>query len=152
MTSLKSVAETLASEFQKIESNQSTRVCLKSNDSNLYHFIRDEIHEGYLPDDFKYAVTFSAIQAITEGRSEDYALGIEPDIYTSDLLSWASSNLLRQEYLDEVLLTSINEGLTKSFFEVLQHAQALEIEEITSMTLAFVESELEQQLEWTSQT
>lgn len=147
MKSIEMLAKTLVDEFQVMQSNNGTRVCLKSTESDLYHFVRDDLHDGYLPDDFKYSVAFDAVNAIAEGGRDEYALGIEPDIYSNDLLIWASSDLNRLEYLDEALTSAIDSGSHSNFTQLIQQAQAVEIEEITSAVLGFVEEQAELEAE-----
>lgn len=147
MKSLESVASHLLDDFLVTKHNNGNRVCLKSSNSDLSNCIHEEIHDGFLPDDFKYTTTFDAVSAIAEGRAEEYALGLEPDIYTHDLLTWAASHLGRQEYLDEALTTAIENGQNLTSYQLLQSAQLIEIEEIAVIVRNFVERQYESENE-----
>lgn len=111
----------------------------------LKEFIRDEIHEGYLPDDFKYKTLYYFLEAIAEGQTDyDYAVDyVGVDLNYPDLLAWLGSNSNRAEYANQAL----EEHHFTDIENCLRAAQYREIEEICSQTYSFLERQLETSLE-----
>jgi len=108
----------------------------------LKDFIRDQIHQDYLPDDFKYKTVYQFLEAVSLGNTDyDNAIDyVQPDYYYPDLLKWSSSNLNRAEYINEAL----TEFEIKEHEQLLRSAQWIEIEEICSQTYSFLEQQAEQ--------
>lgn len=113
----------------------------KSEHHELQDFIRDHVHQGYLPDDFKYQTVYQFIEAVSLGNTDyDNAIDyVQPDYYYPDLLKWSSSNLNRAEYINEAL----TEFEIKDHERLLRSAQWKEIEEICSQTYGFLEQQAE---------
>lgn len=104
-------------------------------------FIRDEIHEDFAPDDFKYYTVYHFIEAIAEGNV-DYLQALDCmyiDIGMHDLQKWASSHLSRSYYVNTVL----EESDIRDFYQLLAASQWREIEEICELTFAFLEKQVE---------
>lgn len=147
MATLKKAAAELLNQLdRKVTDNRVIVSCINTN-SPLQEFVREDIHEGMLPDDYKYNKLYESLVAITEGYEDIYCLGLEPDIYTHELLSWASSNITRMEYLDQALTAAIDHGRHANFNQLIQQAQAIEIEDITYQVLRFVEAQAELEVE-----
>jgi hypothetical protein len=113
----------------------------KESHSELTDFIRDDIHQGYLPDDFKYKTVYYFLEAIAEGNTEfDQALDyVGVDHNNHELLKWVNSNLNRMDYINQVL----QESEINDFGQLLSAGQYLEVEEICSQTYQFLENQLE---------
>jgi hypothetical protein len=140
MTIIKKTAQELLSQLQRKEIDSRVIVSCINHDTPLHDFIRDEVHDGRLPDDFCYNTIYESLSAISEGCEENYCLGIEPNVYTHELVTWS---ILRGEYVDEILTDYHQYPEQLSYFDLLQRAQSIEIEEITSKVLAFVERQAE---------
>lgn len=114
---------------------------LKSEASNseLHEFIRD-IHDGMLPDDFKYRIVHEALEAMRDQDELDYP-SVEADIYTLDLIQW-SQNLSRHDYINTVLEEAILYGRDLNFSDLLRQSQQLEIDMICNQVYAFVEERI----------
>ncbi len=107
----------------------------------LQDFIRDEVHEGYLPDDFKYKTVHACFEAVAEGFSslEEVIDYVGTDDRYFDLLSWSASHLNRIDYVNQVL----EETSLRSYTDILSHAQYLEVYEICSQTFNFLEEQVQ---------
>jgi hypothetical protein len=113
----------------------------KEDNEVLRDFISDSVHQDFFPDDFKYKTVYYFLEAVEEGNTEfeeafEY---VEPDHNNHDLLSWASSNLNRMHYVNEVL----EEGMIDDFGRLLRAGQYREIEEICTLTYQFLEDQAE---------
>jgi hypothetical protein len=138
-------ASRLRCEFTQTVRDGKSHISFKSVNSPFYDHFRDIIHDGMLPDNFIYTTTYAALTAIEEGLTDEYLLGIEPDIYNADLLVWAGSHTSRVEYIEEALGYASDGHVY--FFDILREAQGREIEEITQAVLSFVEQQVEEEAE-----
>lgn len=113
------------------------------SDGILKDFIR-EVHDDQLPDNFIHQTIKNCIESVADGRTD--IVGVLEDvtvyIYTQDLIEWSKSHSNRISLINEVL----SENQTKDFNELLQYAQAKEIEEICYATVGFLESQVEHTL------
>tara|TARA_R110002126_G_scaffold146224_22_gene292188 strand:+ start:3791 stop:4264 length:474 start_codon:yes stop_codon:yes gene_type:complete len=144
MTIKQEVINDLLDQFTTVDTGEDKRGVihiLKSEASNseLHDFIRD-IHEGMLPDDFKYRIVHEALEAISEQDELDYP-AIEADIYTHDLIQW-SQNLSRHDYINTVLNDAILYGRELNFADLLRQSQQLEIDMIINEVYSFVEERI----------
>lgn len=145
---MKTDIQNLAASFAEIfnsntRENDEIYYFINDNESQteLIDFIRDDIHQGYLPDDFKYKTVYYFLEAIAEGNTEfdqvlDY-VGVDHNYH--DLLKWVNSNLNRMDYINQVL----QECDINDFGQLLSAGQCREIEEICSQTYQFLEIQLE---------
>lgn len=138
------VINDLLNEFTTVDTGEDKRgviYTLKSEASNseLHDFIRD-IHDGMLPDDFKYRITFEALEAMRDQDELDYP-SVEADIYTHDLIKW-SQNLSRHDYINTVLNDAILYGRELNFASLLMQSQQLEIDMICNEVYSFVEERI----------
>ena len=122
----------------KENGNDVTIVC--NSNSYLKDFIY-KVHKDNLPDNFIYKTIYNCIESISNGNCEIHSIleDVTADIHTHDLIQWASSNLNRASYINDILL----EYDTDNFTELLQLAQSKEIEEICYATLQFLEVKVE---------
>lgn len=86
-----------------------------------------------LADDWRYRFIDDVIDKIAdssgdaEEMDEEVRDCIEPDVYTNDLFSWASSNLLRRGYCNEALEEAQDNGIRINYIdELLMDAQMRE--------------------------
>jgi hypothetical protein len=141
MTIKQEVINDLLNQFTTVDTGEDKRGVihiLKSEASNseLHDFIRD-IHDGILPDDFKYRITFEALEAMRDQNELDYPT-VEADIYTHDLIQW-SQNLSRHDYINTVLNDAILYSRELNFADLLRQSQQLEIDMIINEVYSFVE-------------
>jgi len=103
-----------------------------------------EVHNGHLPDDFKYKIIYNCIESVAGGRTEISGVleDVTADIYIHELITWSASNSTRLSFINDVLADYQVEG----FIDLLQLAQSNEIEEICYATLSFLENEAEHTL------
>lgn len=60
-----------------------------------------DAHDDFLPDDWKYQAIESALTAMADGEDDGGQWASEyADVYTSELLEWLGSHLLRSGYCD----------------------------------------------------
>lgn len=146
MTIKQEVINDLLNQFTTVDTGEDKRGIihiLKSEAKNykLHDFIRD-IHDGFVPDDFKYRIVYEALQAISEQDKEylDYP-AVDADIYTHDLTQW-SQNLNRHDYINTVLEEGILYGRELNFADLLRQSQQLEIDMICNEVYSFVEERI----------
>lgn len=114
-----------------------------NREGNLYEFIRDEIHDGHLPDDFRFKTVYRALEDLS--LQDETALNvpqIEPDIYYSDLNKWATRSI-SHDYLNEAIESQQHFGIANSYFDLVARAQQIELDEITIKVYQFVLDELQ---------
>lgn len=138
------VTNDLLNQFTTVDTGEDKRgviytVKSEASNSELHEFIRD-IHDGMLPDDFKYRIVYEALEAISEQDELDYP-AIEADIYTHDLIQW-SQNLSRHDYINTVLEEATLYGRQLNFDDLLRQSQQLEIDMICNQVYAFVEERI----------
>ena len=102
---LETIAEEAASYFERAtrpDGDPFTR--LKDDRPEWVYEAVYAAHGGdLLPDDYRYKWSEEAFDAIAEGDTEASDGFEEPDVYTSNLLEWVSSNLSRVGYVDEAV-------------------------------------------------
>jgi len=113
-------------------------------------------HNGFMPDDIIYEHIYSIITEIEmylwykEDECDDIdvlidelmeEINIEPDYYTSALLTWMGSNLNRYAIADELYQQNYKYD---SLFDLMQAAQIKEIEEVKMSILNDLRSMLEE--------
>ncbi|TXH93721.1 MAG: hypothetical protein E6Q75_15025 [Rheinheimera sp.] len=130
------------SEFS-VHSKENGEVYAVNREGALYEFIRDEIHDGHLPDDFRFKTVYRALEDIS--LQDETALNvpqIEPDIYYSDLNRWASRSI-SHDYLNQAIESQQYYGIANSYFDLVTRAQQIELDEITIKVYQFVLDELQ---------
>lgn len=123
------------------------------HNSSLYDFIREVIHEGRWPDNFKYRCVYRALEDLSQQMPENFDVPcLDPDIYYSEQDAWASRSA-SQEYLNQVLEEQTDFGLVRDYYSLIRVAQQKELDEISYRVFQFIEEEVEklnreQDLEW----
>lgn len=122
---IQELAQQYASWFETATRGLDTNfIRLKTTDENISTLIY-EAHKGSLPDDYKYQFVHEALELIAEYEELD-EIGVEADIYNSDLLKWLSSNLNRADYVDE----AVSEYGYENLYTALRYGQMLEKDEV----------------------
>ncbi len=136
-----------------IRSHEKTESYSVDQNSKLYDFIRDVIHEGSWPDNFKYRTVYRALEDLSQQMPDNYDVPLlEPDIYYSEKDSWAARSA-SQDYLNEALAEQSDFGLIRDYYSLLDIAQQKELYEISYRVFHFIEEEVEnlnpgQDFEW----
>jgi len=116
-------------------------------------------HNGFLPDDIIYKHIYhliSEMEMYLRYRDDDCddiddlidelmgEISVEPDQYTGALLDWVSSNLNRYNIVNELYQQDYKYG---SFYDLMQIAQSIEIEEVKTSILNDLRKMLEEEEE-----
>lgn len=95
-----------------------------------------EAHGDMLPDDQRYAMIRSAVEAIAEADNdsdlEDIGMELDADIYTHDLTAWLHSRVDRYAYVD---IAIEERGPFDSIIGALQAGQYEEKREVFALVL-----------------
>ena len=133
--------------------NENDRVVHKTDEFRDLYF---NAHGDFMPDDIIYEHIYSIITEIEmylwykEDECDDIdvlidelmeEINIEPDYYTSALLTWMGSNLNRYAIADELYQQNYKYD---SLFDLMQAAQIKEIEEVKMSILNDLRSMLEE--------
>lgn len=108
-----------------------------------------EAHDGMFPDDWRYACIGAAVDAIADAGedadlddlSHEFADG-QVDTYTGERFAWLSSNLRRQNYVDD----AASEGLASAETEIAERiafGQYMEAMEVYAAVRSFLEDRAE---------
>ena len=102
MKTVKELAKEVLDQFEHIKPRDKEIWHLKDGSPEWMTERVHEAHGDFFPDDYKYQFVVDALDALQEQDDIDDAWeSIESDIYTHDLLTWLSSNLLRTDYCDQ---------------------------------------------------
>ena len=141
-TVLYGIVKRIDSDLYKDENNR-----VMHKDDTPFRDMYFNAHNGFLPDDIIYEHIYhiiSEIEMYLRYNTDEYVdiddlidelmseINIEPDQYTSALLTWLSSNLNRYAIADELYQQDYKYG---SLFDLLQVAQYTEIEEVKTSIL-----------------
>ncbi len=123
----------------KERDNRDKFLCVEDHSNiPLMELIRNA-HDEMMPDDYKYQFIHEALEGIAESDDTD-DIGIEADIYNSDLLKWVSSNLTRASYVDRAIAEI--DGYD-NLWQALSNGQYLERYEILHSVISSLESIIE---------
>jgi hypothetical protein len=119
--------------------NEDKRVMHKTDEFRDMYF---NAHNGFMPDDIIYSHIYhliSEIETYLRYNTDEYdniddlideltgEIYVEPDQFTSALLDWVSSNLIRYAIAGDLYQQNFKCG---TLFDLLQAAQSIEIEEV----------------------
>lgn len=118
-----------------------------------HHPLRDAIftaHGGMLPDDMKYAMCESAVDAIADAEEDDDISEIadlfadeEPSVYNAARLQWVASHLDRAGYVDDAMQEYGDSlgGVGTGLFDLLGWGWAREAREVFNAMREAIEEE-----------
>lgn len=139
---MSNIVNKFLSEFS-VKNKEDGKIYAVDREGDLYEFIRVEVHEGYLPDNFKFQSVYFALEDLTlqDQTSLDVPV-IEADTNYTDLNEWAARPISRT-YLNEVLEQQAHFGSISSYFDLMVRAQQMELDEISCKVYQFVQDQLE---------
>jgi hypothetical protein len=74
------------------------------NTNDTYNDFFYHVHDGMLPDDFRYKMIHSILQEMDDNEEyEDLNIDDLIPIYTNELISWLDSSISRLSYCDQYL-------------------------------------------------
>lgn len=130
------------SQFKSTNRNEEV-VYSVDREGDLYEFIRVEVHEGSLPDNFKFKAVYFALEHLSlQDLTSLEVPTLETDTYYSDLNQWATRSL-SHAYLNEALEQQADFGIVNLYFDLIGRAQQMELDEISSKVYQFVQDEIE---------
>ena len=130
------------SQFKSTNRNEEV-VYSVDREGDLYEFIRVEVHEGSLPDNFKFKAVYFALEDLSLQDLTSLEVPIlETDTYYSDLNEWAARSISRV-YLNEALEQQAHFGIVNTYSDLIGRAQQMELDEISSKVYQFVQDEIE---------
>lgn len=130
------------SEFS-VHSKENGEVYAVNREGDLYEFIRDEIHEDYLPDDFRFKTVYRALEDLSLQDQADLNVPIlETDIYYADLNKWATRSI-SLNYLNDAIEQQEHFGIAQNYYQLIGRAQQMELDEISCKVYQFVQYEIE---------
>ena len=140
LAKIKAIACYAASKFEltKRSSGESFyRVRRHSDELPTPQWINDLVmhaHDSMLPDDWRYAMIFHTLNAISECDDID-EISIEPSIWTHELCNWLGSNAARfGGYVADVYKDRDLENIE----QCIQAAQCLEYDDILSLVVSYI--------------
>lgn len=139
MKNLTQFVEELANSFQVKERDDGQEFyCTKDDAPDYVTELCRHVHDGMMPDDYRYEFLVDALNGIDEQLCSvdslddlDRYYNIDANVYTVELLRWLASNIRRTEYVDECL----QEFEHTETSALLMHAQELEQLEVTTLVL-----------------
>lgn len=130
------------SEFS-IHNKGGDEVYAVNREGDLYEFIRDEIHEDYQPDDFRFKTVYRALEDLSLQDQADLNVPIlETDIYYADLNKWATRSI-SLNYLNDAIEQQEHFGIAQNYYQLIGRAQQMELDEISCKVYQFVQFEIE---------
>jgi len=152
-TTVHSLASEAASCFEyasRDDDDRETYVRVKDGSPAWVTEMVREAHDGFLPDDWRYACISAAVDAIDEaGEDADLSdvaaefADSQIDVYTADRLAWLSSSLRRSSYVDE----AASEGLVSAETDTVDRigiGQYMEAHEVFAAVQRFLETRAEE--------
>lgn len=126
---IKEEAKRLLSQFElREEKGRKMFVATTKQAKNLAWRIHDEF--VMLPSDSLYAKIVTVLEYIAEGYED-----IDPEVYNSQLIHWLWDYGVASSYCDRVLTEEFH---PKSFFDLLQIAQLLFLDDLKAMCIDFI--------------
>jgi len=129
--------------FNEGKNDEFQRVILSDDRPEWLYDLVYHVHDNMGPDDFIYKTIDEVIEALANLSEGDqiYDIEIETDVYTGRLTAWLSSNLSRTGYLQKATENAVDGGYTPD--DILIDAQNLEIDEIKSNVISYLEREVD---------
>ena len=137
MHSLKQKAEIVAKQLtSKNRSNGDLFITLKSDAPEYIRTFVRSIHQGYMPDDFKYSFLAESLRALREHDSLDDAKdSLESDIYNHELIRWLASHSGRVEYVNEAVIDGIASVVNFNLIQIIGVGQLEEKKEVFDLVV-----------------
>jgi len=147
MTTVATLAAEMSASFEtRTRTNGDEFRCLKDGSPEWMTDVLFDAHDGMLPDDWRYRMVESAVDAIADSDGNEDESGEAADafvpVYNRDRLEWLASNLTRAGYCDD----AASEGLVADDAPILDRIAAgiyAEFQEVYSAVVEALRTQVE---------
>ena len=112
------------------------------NTNDTYNDFFYHVHDGMLPDDFRYKMIHSILQEMDDNEEyEDLNIDDLIPIYTYELTSWLESNISRLSYCDDYLQEY---GEVNDTISLLLGGYMMELQEVYYLIMEWLDENTEE--------